>query len=76
MTADEAAVLLGLDAGVIVTEAPAGMRGAKGLGLVVGRRTGAKASAADHPIPVSEVDGRRRKAVREMFQLTSSRVLW
>ncbi|XP_006458174.1 hypothetical protein AGABI2DRAFT_133976 [Agaricus bisporus var. bisporus H97] len=32
-----------------MTEAPAGMRGAEGLNFVVGRLTGAKASAADHP---------------------------
>jgi len=35
---------------VATTDAPAGMRGADGLTLALGRRTGAKASAADQPI--------------------------
>lgn len=33
-----------------MTDAPAGMRGADGLTFALGRRTGAKASAADQPI--------------------------
>jgi len=33
-----------------MTDAPTGMRGADGLTFALGRRTGAKASAADQPI--------------------------
>lgn len=35
--------------GAPTTDAPTGIRGAKGLDFALGRRTGAKASAADHP---------------------------
>jgi len=34
----------------VMTDAPTGMRGADGLTFALGRRTGAKASAADQPI--------------------------
>lgn len=36
--------------GAEITEAPTGIRGAEGFAFWFGRRTGAKASAADHPV--------------------------
>lgn len=80
-----------LDGDAAMTDAPTGIRGAEGFGLVFGRRTGAKASAADHPVFKSgdldkmAVTARKRgsqkgnhegEARRGIFQLTSSRVLW
>lgn len=64
---DDTSVTLDLDAEVDMTEAPAGMRGAEGLNFVVGRLTGAKASAADHPIPDSKVHRGGRKARERCF---------
>lgn len=69
--------------GAPMTDAPAGIRGARDLDFAVGRRTGAKARAADHPAQkkAADEDTKNRNAVVEKgrksdIQLTSSGELW